>query len=448
MKVKELTNASVNSRRSFIKQASLSASGLMVLGSLPLTVSAYSSGSDQLKVALIGCGGRGTGAANQTLLADEGVKLVAMADVFPDRLEASLNRLLEVHNTARVDVPVENRFIGFDAYKKAIALADVVILATPAGFRPFHFEEAVNQGKHVFMEKPVATDSPGIRKILASGREAKQKNLTVVVGLQRRYQRDYNEVKAIIDSGDVGDILSGQVYWNEARAWMKERLPEHTEMEYQLRNWFYFTWLSGDLPLEQHIHNLDIANWFIGEYPIIAEGMGGREVRTGKEYGDIFDHNFIELTYPGGAKVMSQCRHQPGTVARVAEIFQGTKATVQTGFGYTPIIRDRKSNVAIYEFMADENDLSSYQIEHNELYRAIRTSNPINNIDYAAKSNLSAIMVRMASYSGKTITWDEALNGTKVLVPNVQSFDDIPPVLPDENGYYPIAIPGVTEVLS
>ncbi|NBC04704.1 MAG: Gfo/Idh/MocA family oxidoreductase [Bacteroidetes bacterium] len=435
------------SRRSFVKNVSIGAGGLMLFGSLPVSASAYAQGSDLLKVALIGCGGRGTGAANHTLAADDGVKLIAMADIFPDRLNSSLEILSKIYSTDKVDVPEENKFIGFDAYKKAMQLADVIILATPPGFRPFHFEEAVKQGKHIFMEKPVATDAPGIRRVLAAGREAQRKELNVVVGLQRRYQRDYKEVKTRIENGEIGDIISGQVYWNEERAWMKERLPEYTEMEYQLRNWFYFTWLSGDLPLEQHIHNLDIANWFIGEYPAKAEGMGGRTIRTGKEYGNIFDHNFIELTYPGGAKVMSQCRHHPGTVVRVAEVFQGTKGNSETGFGYTPIIRERKTDRIIYEY-EDQSDESGYQIEHRELYRAIRNGDLINNTEYAAKSNLSAIMVRMASYSGKEITWDDAMNGKKVLVPEVASFDDVPPILPDNDGFYPIATPGVTEVLS
>lgn len=433
-------------RRSFVKRASMSAGGMMLMGTLPVYTSAYAQGSDLLKVALIGCGGRGTGAANQTLLADDGVKLVAMADIFRDRLDSSLIRLSERHGPDKIDVPEEHKFGGFDGYKKAMELADVVILATPPGFRPFHFEEAVRQGKHIFMEKPVATDAPGIRRVLAAGREAQRKELNVVVGLQRRYQRDYKEVKKRIDDGEIGDIISGQVYWNEERAWMKERLPEHTEMEYQLRNWFYFTWLSGDLPLEQHIHNLDVANWFIGEYPAKAEGMGGRTIRTGKEYGNIFDHNFIELTYPSGAKVMSQCRHHPGTVVRVAELFQGTKGNTQTGFGYTPIIRERKTDNIIYEYQ-DQNDESGYQIEHRELYKAIRNGNLINNTEYAAKSNLSAIMVRMASYSGKEITWNDAMNGQKILIPEVASFNDVPPILPDENGFYPIATPGITEVL-
>lgn len=433
------------SRRAFVKNASLGAGGMMLLGSLPVSASAFAGGNETIKLALIGCGGRGTGAANQALIADEGVKLVAMADVFKDRLDGSFERLSERHGS-RVDVPEEHKFIGFDAYDKAIELADVVILATPPGFRPVHFEAAVEAGKHIFMEKPVATDAPGVRQVLAAGEKAAEKNLNVVVGLQRRYQRDYRELEERIRNGEAGEIMSGQVYWNEEGAWMRERLPEYTEMEYQLRNWFYFTWLSGDLPLEQHIHNLDVANWFIGEYPSEAHGMGGREVRVGREYGNIFDHNFIELTYPGGAKVMSQCRHQPGTLTRVAEMFQGTRANIQTGWGYNAMMSDRKSDSILYEY-EDNDDPSGTQQEHNELFRALRSGEVINNVDYGAKSTLTAIMVRMASYSGKVITWEDAMNGTQKLVPEKLGFDESPLILPDEDGYYPVAIPGVTEVL-
>lgn len=433
-------------RRSFVKNASLGAGGMILLNSLPVSASAYAAGSETLKLALIGCGSRGTGAANQALIADEGVKLVAMADVFSDRLESSLQTLSERHDPDRIDVPEEHKFVGFDAYQKAIELADVVILATPPGFRPVQLEASIDAGKHVFAEKPVATDAPGIRQVLAAGKKAQEKNLNVVIGLQRRYSREYLEVKQKIEDGVAGEILSGQVYWNEEGAWMRERLPEYTEMEYQLRNWFYFTWLSGDLPLEQHIHNLDVANWFIGEYPTSAQGMGGREVRVGKEYGNIFDHNFIELTYPGGAKVMSQCRHQPGTVVRVAESFQGTKGNIETGWGGNATIRDRKTNSIIHRYV-DQEDLSEYQIEHNVFYRSIRNGEVINNIDYGAKSTLTAIMVRMASYSGKLITWDDAMNGTKDLIPKKLGFNEAPPILPNEDGFYPIAIPGITEVL-
>jgi len=433
------------SRRKFVKRTSLGAGSLILAGTLPVERSAWVQGNETLKLALIGCGGRGTGAANHALLADKDVKLVAMADIFRDRLDTSYDSLSQRHDRTRLDVPEEHKFTGFDSYKRAIELADVVILATPPGFRPIHFEAAVNAGKHVFMEKPVATDSPGIRKVLQAGKRAQQNDLNVVVGLQRRYQTEYQEIARRIHQGQIGKIMSGQIFWNEENAWMRERLPEHTEMEYQLRNWFYFTWLSGDLPLEQHIHNIDVANWFIGEYPASAQGMGGREVRKGKEYGNIFDHNFVALTYPRGAVINSQCRHQPGTTTSVSEWFQGCEGTVQTGWGYTGTIRN-SSGTATYEHDA-QDDPNPYQQEHIELFKAIRKGDTINDTEIGAKSTLSAIMVRMASYSGKIITWEEAMNSQKSLMPEKFGFNETPPILPDENGYYPIAIPGVTEVL-
>lgn len=265
------------SRRDFCKNASMITAGGILLGSLPVGASAFAAGNDTLKIALIGCGGRGTGAANQALRADPGTKLVAMADAFQDRLDDCYERLSQrFGDTDQLDVPEENRFTGFDGYKKAIALADVVILATPPGFRPAQFEEAVKAGKHVFMEKPVATDAPGLRKVLEAGKLAKQNNLNVVVGLQRHYQNSYREVFNRVSNGDVGKIVSGQVYWYSAGVWVNEREPGQTEMEYQMRNWYYFNWLCGDHILEQHIHNIDVANWFIGEYPQSAQGMGGR----------------------------------------------------------------------------------------------------------------------------------------------------------------------------
>lgn len=227
---------------------------------------------------------------------------------------------------------------------------------------------------------------------------------------------------------------------------MHPRQPQYSELEYQLRNWFYFNWLSGDLPIEQHIHNIDVANWIIGEYPIKAQGMGGREVRTGKEYGDIYDHNFVALTYPSGAVINSQCRHQPGTFSLVGEEFQGCNGSVSFTWRGGSAIRDTKGNIT-YEH-DPSNDLSPYQVEHNELFEAIRNGRPINNAEYGAKSTLSGIMVRMASYSGKVITWDEAFNSTQILIPEILDWDDTPPTLPNKEGYYPIPIPGVTDVLT
>lgn len=433
------------SRRDFCKNAALAAGGGFLLSSLPVGASAYAAGSDTLKMALIGCGGRGSGAARQALTADKGIKLVAMADVFRDRLDGSYRRLSE-RFADQLEVPEEHKFIGFDAYKKAISLADVVILATPAGFRPLHFEAAIGAGKHVFMEKPVATDVPGIRKVLETGEVAKQKNLNVVVGLQRHYQKSYRQVLQKINQGAIGKIVSGQVYWNIGAHWVRERHPSQTELEYQMRNWYYFTWLSGDHILEQHIHNIDVANWFIGEYPVSAQGMGGREVRKGPAHGQIFDHHFVEFTYPGGAVIASQCRNQPGTMRKVGEIFQATKGTVATDNNHNGLIKNWDGKVLL-DYRGEE-DLSPYQQEHNELFASIRNGDVINNAEYGAKSTMTAILGRMATYSGKVVEWDEAMKSEhRLFVPENFGWDVNPPVVLDRTGNYPAAHPGVTEVM-
>src|ERR1044071_292563 len=280
-----------------------------------------------MKIALSGCGGRGSGAANQALSTEGKVKLIAMADAFPDRLNSSLNELKKAKED-KVDVPEEHKFIGFDANKKAIELADVVILATPPGFRPIHFEEAVRQGKHIFMEKPVATDAPGVRKVLAAAAEAKKKNLKVGVGLQRHHQLGYLETIKRINDGAIGDIINMRVYWNDGGVWVRPRQAGQTEMEYQMRNWYYFNWLCGDHINEQHIHNIDVINWFKGGYPVKAQGMGGREVRKGKDYGEIFDHHYVEFQYADGSILNSQCRHIKGTMSKVDELLVGTKGKI------------------------------------------------------------------------------------------------------------------------
>ena len=327
-----------NSRREFVKQTGLLAGGLFVLPTL-CKANYFSGADDVIKIALVGCGGRGTGAAMQALLTKQNVKLVAMADAFRTGLDScykTLNcrryvRLTGVKGNLKdkIDVPEERRFVGFDAYQKAIPLADVVILATPPGFRPIHFEEAVKQGKHVFMEKPVATDPAGIKKVLAAAAIAKQKKLNVVVGLQRHYQNSYRELYKRKDK--IGDITSAQAWWNNDGVWVKKRKPEQTEMEYQMRNWYYFNWLCGDHITEQHIHNIDVVNWFKGGYPVKAQGMGGREVRKGKDHGEIFDHHYVEFEYADGSILNSQCRHIPETMSRVDELLIGTKGKIQSG---------------------------------------------------------------------------------------------------------------------
>jgi predicted dehydrogenase len=430
-------------RRDFVKTTTLVGSGLMMGLTLPFTAQGKAWGDETLKVALIGCGGRGTGAAAQALSTPGKVELVAMVDAFQDRLDQCYNVLSQKFNGQnKVNVKPEHKFVGFDGYKEAIALADVVILTTPPGFRPMHFEECVKAGKHVFMEKPVATDAPGIRRVLAAAEIAKQKKLNVVVGLQRHYQTNYRELIKRIKKGAIGQIVSGQVYWNNDGVWVNPRQAGQTEMEYQMRNWYYFNWLCGDHICEQHIHNIDVANWFIGEYPASAQGMGGREIRKGKDFGEIFDHHFVEFTYPSGAVIASQCRHQPQTMSRVSESFQGTKGKVDTS---NSTISDYKGKV-IFQHQGP-NDPDPYQVEHDELFAAIRTGKVINDAENGAKSTLSAIMGRMATYSGQVITWQEALNSEVNLMPPVLSFDAKPLILPDENGFYPIAIPGKTKVL-
>lgn len=411
--------------------------GSVALASLAIERSAYAAGSDTLKVALVGCGGRGTGAASQALSTSGSVKLVAMADAFRDRLEGSLNTLKR--NVAeRVDVSEDNKFVGFDAYKKAINLADVVILATPPGFRPIHFEEAIRQGKHVFMEKPVAVDAPGVRKVLAAAEEAKRKNLKVGVGLQRHHQLGYIETIKRLQDGAIGDIVSMRCYWNGSGVWIRERQPNQTEMEYQMRNWYYFVWLCGDHITEQHIHNLDVINWVKNAYPVRAQGMGGREVRTGPDTGQIFDHHFVEFEYADGSRCYSQCRHIRGCWSSVSEHVQGTK-------GHANISGHRIFGPNNWRFSGGGKD--AYQQEHDDLFDAIRNDKPFNEAEYGAKSTMTSILGRFCTYSGQMITWEEAINSDRDLSPKKYAWDANPPVMPDENGNYPVPVPGRTEVL-
>ncbi len=430
-------------RRKFVKNSAAATAGGLILSHLPVGASAYVAGKETLKIAVIGCGGRGTGAADQALSVKQDVKLVAMADAFRDRLDESYENLMKKHGTTkRIEVPEEHKFVGFDGYKEAIALADVVILTTPPGFRPIHFEEAVNAGKHIFMEKPVATDAPGIRKVLEVAEKAKQKKLNVVVGLQRHYQPSYIEMMKRIHDGEIGDIVSGQVYWNSSGVWVRPRQPDQTEMEYQMRNWYYFTWLCGDHIVEQHIHNIDVANWVKKGYPVKAQGMGGRDVRTGPEFGQIFDHHFVEFHYEDGTVINSQCRHIEGCMNKVAETFAGTKGHATTD-GVTQLT-DLKGK-AIWKHR-DKNDPNPYQVEHDRLFASIVNGEVINDAELGAKTTMSAILGRMATYSGKEISWDEAMNSEISLMPQTYAFDAEPPVVPVE-GHYPVPVPGKTKVI-
>ncbi|NSL89497.1 Gfo/Idh/MocA family oxidoreductase [Chitinophaga sp. Mgbs1] len=431
-------------RREFVKQTSLIAGGLLAMPILS-KANFFSGSSDVIKVALIGCGGRGTGAATQALSTKENVQLVAMADAFADRLNDSYNNIKEAMEERkqinRINVPESNKFVGFEGYKQAIALADVVILTTPPGFRPIHFEEAVRQGKHVFMEKPVATDPAGIKKVLDAAAIAKQKKLNVVVGLQRRYQNSYRELYKRAQDGIIGDILSVQVWWNQGALWVKPRKPEYTEMEYQMRNWYYFNWLCGDHIVEQHIHNIDVGNWFKGATPVSAGGMGGRAVRTGKDTGEIFDHHYVEYRYADGVVMNSQCRHWKDAPSKVDEEIVGTKGRIYCDRAQ---IVDHKGKV-LYQF-DKKNENNPYQTEHDELFAAIAKGQfKFSDAQRSAETTLSAIIGRLATYSGQVINWDTALNSGLNLQPQRYAFDAPPPVMPDASGNYAYAKPGITK---
>ncbi len=426
-------SSSFADRRSFLKTGGL----LTAASLLPSAGRAQDAAATEIKVAVIGCGGRGTGAAAQSLSVP-GTRLVAMADAFADNVERAHSELKKQFGD-RVDVPEERRFSGFDAFKSATDAADLVLLCSSPGFRPAHFEYAVAQGKHVFMEKPVAVDGPGIRKVIETAKIADEKKLKVVCGLQRHYQNSYIETLAKVKEGAIGDFVSSQVYWCGGGVWTRPRKEGMTEMEYQMRNWYYFNWLCGDHIVEQHIHNLDVVNWFKGAHPVKAVGMGGRSQRIGKESGEIFDHHFVEYQYADGTIMNSQCRHWDGLWSRVSESISGTKGTAQPG-----VIKDRSGKI-IWRFSGEDNN--PYQTEHDVLIQCIREDKAVNDAYFTAESTLTAILGRMATYSGKEVTWDMALNSTLDTMPATLAWDAAPGPKPGPDGLYPCPVPGKTVVL-
>ncbi len=351
-------------RRTLLRGAGAAAAASVVPSAFAAPASA--AGDAELRIALIGCGGRGTGAAVQALNAAGNARLVTMADAFSDRMESSIRSISERHPD-KVDVPKERMHVGFDAFQKAIDEdVDVVVMATPPGFRPAHFAYAVSKGKHVFMEKPVAVDGPGIRTVLEAARSAKEQKLCVGVGLQRHHSFKYQETIQAIRDGAIGRPVNARVYWNSAGVWCNPRQEGQSEMTYQMRNWYYFNWLCGDHIVEQHIHNLDVGNWMMGGVPVKAQGMGGRLVRTGSKHGEIYDHHTVEYTYANGAKRFSQCRHHPGTKATVNEFGAGAEGTVDFGRGSIKNYDGSK-----WRFQGEDSD--HYQREHDVLFDAIRT---------------------------------------------------------------------------
>ena len=449
--MKDQKKSTTINRRQFVKSSGLSMGGLMLAPSIMAKAHIY--GSDAIKIGLIGCGGRGTGAVVQALTSGQNVKLVALCDAFQDNVDACYKKITDpnfqdwsadesMDLRSKIDVPEAHKFSGFEGYKKLIPLVDVVLIATPPGFRPIHFEEAIKQNKQVFMEKPVAVDAPGVRKVLEVAKIAKEKKLNVVVGLQRHYQEIYQKWVPLLQEGVIGDIVSSRVYWNSAGVWVRPRQEGQTEMEYQMRNWYYFNWLCGDHITEQHIHNLDVSNWVKQAYPVRAHGMGGREVRNGREHGEIFDHHFLEYEYADGSRMFSQCRHIKGCMSRVTEAFHGTN-----GSAPKPGVILTKSGHEIMNHN-DKKDANPYQVEHDLLFEAVAKGEyKYADAENAAKSTMTSILGRMATYSGEVIEWSDAINSTISLAPKEYDWKANPPILPNADGFYPIAVPGKTKVV-
>ena len=442
----------VATRRQFLKTSASAAAVVSAASTLMVPSNVHAAADETIKIALIGCGGRGTGAAGQALSTAGPIKLIAVADAFEDQARTAVEALKREHGD-KVDVKDDHIFVGFDAYKHAIdSGADVIVIATPPGFRPIHFEYAVEKGKNVFMEKPVATDAPGIRRILAANEIATQKNLKVAVGLQRHHQAGYIETIKRIHDGVLGDVSKGEVpmlrvYWNDGGVWVRPRKPNQTEMEYQMRNWYYFIWLCGDHINEQHIHNLDVGNWMMNDHPISAYGAGGRQLLTGIDHGQIFDHHNVEYTFANGTKMISQCRHWPNTRGNnISEHAHGDKGYCDAG-AYTIKLRD-----GTQWSHPKRGEKNAYQVEHDDFFDAVRNNKPYNEAEYGAHSTMTAILGRMATYSGAEVKWDEAINSTLDLHPVKYDFkadpaelwpDETVRVAPDANGRYWIPTPGV-----
>lgn len=416
---------SVPSRRAFLATSA----------ALAAAPGLHAAGDDTLKVGLIGCGGRGTGAALNALAADKNVKLVALADAFADRLTECLESLLKKPEVAaKVDVKPDAQFVGFDAYKSVVERCDVVLLCTPPHFRPLHLKAAVDAGKHVFAEKPCAVDAPGVRSVLATCEAAKKKSLSVVSGLCLRYDDTFRECVKRIYGGAIGDVVMVQANDYRGGRWSKPRLAEWSDVTYQMRNWYNFTWLSGDFNVEQHVHFLDVCAWIMrDQYPVRAMGMGGRTVLAATEYGNIYDHFSVVYEYADGQRFLSNTRQQPKTKGDMSAHALGTSGRA--------MLAERDGGMWIKgkdNWQAGRPTNQMYQTEHDELFASIRKGTPVNNGEYMAKSTLLAIMGRMAAYTGQQITWEMALHSKEDLTPPSYDWSA---KLPDP----PIAIPGVTK---
>ena len=418
-------------RRTFLKTTTTAAAAAAAIAS-----GVHAQGTGILKIGLVGCGSRGAGAAAQALKADPNVKLVAMGDAFQDSLTTALTGLsADAVIANKIDVPAARQFTGLDAYRQVIgAGVDVVLLATPPAFRPIHLAAAVAADKHVFCEKPVAVDATGVRSVIETCAAARQKNLSLVSGLCWRYDGPKREVMRRIHDGQVGDIVTMQANYITGTLWNRARTPQMSDTEWQLRNWLYFTWLSGDFNVEQHIHSLDKMAWAMKDvYPTRCYGLGGRQVRTGPEFGQVFDHMAVVYEWENGVKAYSYCRQQAGCYNETKDYVDGTRGRVNV----MQHIITGANPWRLPAAQARRGDM--YQTEHNELFASIRNARPINNGDYMAKSTLMAIMGRNACYSGQAITWADALASRENLMPANLRMDGALPV-------GEVARPGITRV--
>ncbi len=426
------------SRRSFLKRsAALAAVGLAARRP------ARANNAKPLRIGLIGCGGRGCGAVASALTVNSEARLTALADPFADRMKLARG-VLERRAGDRGLVDPSRCFDGFDGYERLLdSGVDLIILAEPPHFRPAHIEAGIEAGVHVFAEKPMAVDAPGVRRVLAAGELATRKNVSLVSGFETRYSPHAREAVQRIHDGQIGEIISIQTTYNTGSLWHRGREPEWTEMEFQMRNWYYFTWLSGDHLVEQHVHYNDFVSWVMDDTPPVhAWGYGGRQVRTESKYGDIFDHHAVVYEFPEGVRYFAFTRQQPNCFRENVKVVMGTKGELHSGREYE--LRDLKGQPVWQSGKQDRHpELNCF----DEMFAAIREGRPINDSVAMARSTMQSILGRMATHSGQRITWDEAMASERELAPKTYSWDADPPVLPREDGSYPSAIPGQTEVL-
>ncbi len=425
------------SRRSFIKTAGTMAAALPLAPQFSFAGELFPAKEKTLKIGLIGCGGRGTGAAAQALRADPHVELVAMGDIFEDQIATAYDALMKIE-PAKIKVKNRHKYVGFDAYQQVIdAGVDVVLLATPPVFRPLHMEAAVNADKHIFCEKPVAIDPPGVRRVLEAVRKSKEKNLAVVSGFCFRYANPNRAVFGRVQDGAIGDVLSLSSFRYGGDLSLKPRQAGWSDLEFQLRNWFYYSWMSGDLVIEQAVHSLDMMSWVMGDIaPEKAIGGGGRQVRIDKEKGNVFDHFAVELAYPGGVRGYHFARQQTGCTNRNSVDVVGTtgKMAVEIGSRYEILGPNP------WKYNGPNNNM--YQTEHDELFASIRSGTPINDGEWMTNSTMVGILATLAAYSGTEVTWEQALNSDITLGPLPEDFHmDMGPQS------IPVAMPGTGMII-